>query len=80
MSTAHGLAAVRVAILGSDADAWVAFLERLGMQVLAEGVETEAQAQALRALGCDEVQGYLYARPMPLAEFGAWLSAPERGV
>ncbi len=46
---------------------------RLGMQVLAEGVETTAQAQALRQIGCDEVQGYLYGRPMPLDALCEWL-------
>ncbi len=52
---------------------------RLGMQVLAEGVETEAQAAALRQLGCDEVQGYLYAKPMPFDDLVTWLAAPGRG-
>jgi len=41
----------------------------LGMEVVAEGVEKPAQAEVLRALGCDQVQGYLLARPMPAAEF-----------
>ncbi|MCP4003315.1 MAG: bifunctional diguanylate cyclase/phosphodiesterase, partial [bacterium] len=36
----------------------------LNMKVLAEGVETEAQADVLRDQGCDEVQGYLYSRPV----------------
>jgi len=36
----------------------------LGLKVLAEGVETEEQARVLRAQGCDEVQGYLYSRPI----------------
>ncbi len=37
----------------------------LNMRVVAEGVETLAQRDILRRLNCDEVQGYLYARPMP---------------
>lgn len=40
----------------------------LDMKVLAEGVETEEQARVLRKQGCDEVQGYLYGRPMPADE------------
>ena len=45
----------------------------LKLKTIAEGVETETQAAALRATGCDEVQGYLYARPMPAAECEAYL-------
>lgn len=37
----------------------------LGMRTVAEGVECEAQAEALRRIGCDVLQGYLFARPMP---------------
>ncbi len=40
----------------------------LGLEVVAEGVETTAQLDALTALGCDTVQGYLIARPMPAAQ------------
>jgi EAL domain-containing protein (putative c-di-GMP-specific phosphodiesterase class I) len=36
----------------------------LGLRVTAEGVETQAQADALRDMGCDSLQGYLFARPM----------------
>ncbi|MBH9576983.1 putative bifunctional diguanylate cyclase/phosphodiesterase [Inhella proteolytica] len=43
------------------------------LQLVAEGVETEAQAQVLRELGCDAYQGYGLARPMPAAELEAWL-------
>jgi len=45
----------------------------LGLKVVAEGVEEEAQAALLRESGCDELQGYLIARPMPAAELTAWL-------
>jgi len=40
----------------------------LGMPVTAEGVETLASAEALRALGCEQAQGFLFGRPIPAAE------------
>jgi diguanylate cyclase (GGDEF)-like protein len=40
----------------------------LGMTTTAEGVETEAQLARLRAEGCDEVQGYLFSRPVPIGD------------
>ena len=47
----------------------------LGKEVVAEGVETEAQLAFLRALGCDAAQGFLLARPRPAAEVGRLLAA-----
>jgi EAL domain-containing protein (putative c-di-GMP-specific phosphodiesterase class I) len=46
----------------------VLMAKALDMGVIAEGVETEEQLQILRALSCDEVQGYLISRPLPAAE------------
>ena len=50
----------------------------LGLRTVAEGVETAAQRDVLRALGCWSGQGYWFARPLPLADLMAWLDA-ERG-
>ena len=47
----------------------------LGVRIVAEGVEEEAQALMLRAAGCDRMQGYWFARPMPAAEMDAALRA-----
>ena len=47
----------------------------LGLRVLAEGVETQAQLDAVSALGCDEVQGYFFSKPLPAAQIPAHLSA-----
>jgi EAL domain-containing protein (putative c-di-GMP-specific phosphodiesterase class I) len=41
----------------------------LDVPILAEGVETDAQHTALVREGCDEVQGYLTGRPLPIAEY-----------
>lgn len=46
----------------------------LGMQVVAEGVETEEQLAILQAVGCNEVQGYLVSRPVPAEEAGRLLT------
>ena len=45
----------------------------LGMNVIAEGVETEAQKAFLEYYGCLFFQGYLFGRPMPIDEFEALL-------
>jgi diguanylate cyclase (GGDEF)-like protein/PAS domain S-box-containing protein len=47
----------------------------LGMTVVAEGVETQAQAQILREFGCDLAQGFLFARPLPFEDFARLLAS-----
>jgi EAL domain-containing protein (putative c-di-GMP-specific phosphodiesterase class I)/CHASE2 domain-containing sensor protein len=49
----------------------IAMAHELGLKVVAEGVEDEACLAALERMGCDLVQGYLIARPMPAAEIPA---------
>ncbi|HOZ64663.1 MAG TPA: GGDEF domain-containing phosphodiesterase, partial [Burkholderiaceae bacterium] len=52
-------------------DAILTLARKLGLRTVAEGVETVAQLQFLRALGCDECQGYLFARPCSSEAFAA---------
>ena len=46
---------------------------RLNLRVIAEGVETQEQLDFLRIRGCDEIQGYFYARPMPAESFAGFV-------
>ena len=51
------------------AEAIVVMAHKLGLKTIAEGVETEQQKAMLAEVGCDYVQGYFYAKPMPVEEF-----------
>ncbi len=53
----------------------ISLAHSLRLKVVAEGVETEEQAKMLRLLRCDEMQGYLFSKPLPLEEFTALLKA-----
>lgn len=50
----------------------VEMARQLGMRVVSEGVETKEQAEFLEKIGCDFLQGYLYAKPMPMEAFDAF--------
>ena len=60
------------------ATAAIVMARSLNLTVLAEGVETEAQARFLRSRRCDSMQGYLFSRPLPPAEFERLLVGKQR--
>lgn len=59
------------------AEAIIQMGHSLGLDVLAEGIETRAQVTNLQSLGCDAGQGFLYARPLSAEECGDYLLAAE---
>lgn len=52
----------------------VKMIKQLGFGIIAEGVETPEQIRMLKEAGCDQVQGYYYAKPMPMEEFLEYLN------
>ena len=50
----------------------ISMSKSLGFQTIAEGVETISQLKYLREQGCDEIQGYYYSKPLPVAAFEAF--------
>ena len=60
------------------ADTIVNLGKQMNLKVIAEGIETIEQEAELKALGCDEVQGFFYAKPMPADDFFAFLEKTNR--
>jgi diguanylate cyclase (GGDEF)-like protein/PAS domain S-box-containing protein len=78
-----------IAALGGDqtgtsiVQAIVALARALGMRVIAEGVETQSQADFLRRLGCDHAQGYYFAQPLTaeqFVQFADGIPGPEKAA
>ena len=61
-------------------EAIVKLAHALGLTVVAEGVETSAQRNLLTDLGCDELQGYLFAKPMAARVMGEWVANIDRPI
>lgn len=57
----------------------VSMADKLELGLLAEGVETKDQIDLLQSIGCDQVQGYYYAKPMPEEEFFELLKKQKQG-
>jgi EAL domain-containing protein (putative c-di-GMP-specific phosphodiesterase class I) len=56
----------------------ITMAHNLGLNVVAEGVETVQQKQFLQAQNCDEAQGFLFAKPLSAGAFAAFLESPAR--
>jgi EAL domain-containing protein (putative c-di-GMP-specific phosphodiesterase class I) len=56
----------------------IGLIHGIGCEVVAEGIETEAQLEVLRVIGCDILQGYVIAKPMAEDAFLEWASAAPR--
>ena len=70
-SPASGEAVSQCAIAGTI----IGLCRSLGLEVIAEGVETEEQRAFLHRQGCERYQGYLYCRPLPLPNLEAFMDA-----
>jgi EAL domain-containing protein (putative c-di-GMP-specific phosphodiesterase class I) len=56
----------------------IVMAHELGIKVIAEGIETEAQRESLALAGCDYGQGYFFSRPVAAAQFEIWLNTSSR--
>ncbi|WP_157896853.1 putative bifunctional diguanylate cyclase/phosphodiesterase [Acidovorax carolinensis] len=64
---------------GAVVQTLISMAHKLGMNTIAEGVETQQQAEVLQRLGCTLAQGYLYAKPLPASEFISFAKGAPAG-
>ncbi|MBD8620573.1 EAL domain-containing protein [Sphingomonas sp. CFBP 13728] len=62
------------------AETMISLAHKLGYRVVAEGVETAEAAAILKELGCEEAQGFWFARPMEADRFATWLSERRKSA
>lgn len=62
---------------GAIAELIVSLGKKLGLNTIAEGIENEDQASCLRLMGCEEAQGFMFAKPMPYEELKQFLLAKK---
>jgi len=58
----------------------ITLAKKLNLTVVAEGVETSDQLISLRVAGCEQVQGYLFSRPVPEGKIREFITSPVRRV
>ena len=69
-------------MLDDSADAAIVYVvialgHSLGLKVVVEGVENLPTAQTITVLGCDELQGFCFSRPLSVPDFEAWVRAQD---
>ena len=66
---------------GTVLESSVSMIQKLNLKIVAEGVETKEQMEALTAMGCEYLQGYYFSKPLPEKEFLEYLdSAHKRNI
>ena len=58
----------------SVVEAAISLARKLHLRTVAEGVDSREQAEALIGMGCDEIQGFFFGRPVPVEEFEKWVA------